>query len=67
MWFRDFKDIPNDTPVKRQQVEPGHGIIGCEMHEICGYQQAQHSPPSRKPGVVALFLGWLFGDNKNGK
>jgi hypothetical protein len=62
MWFSDYQDVPNDGEFKKEKVEPGKGIIGCEMHERCGYQLDLHKDPPRKPGIIAAFLAWIFGD-----
>jgi len=37
MWYRYFKDYPPDSPLIQEEVSPGHGIIGCEMHELNGW------------------------------
>jgi hypothetical protein len=37
MWPKSYKDYPIDTPLIKQQVRPGKGIIGCEMHELNGW------------------------------
>lgn len=44
MWFRSFRDYPIDKPLIKYQVEPSHGIIGCEMHEINGWGNDLHIP-----------------------
>lgn len=54
MWYRFFKDYPPDTPQIHEPVQPGDGIIGCEMHEINGwgdelYENLPKLPPSPYP------------------
>lgn len=44
MWHRAYKDYPIDEQVIKYQVEPSHGIIGCEMHEIYGWGNSLHVP-----------------------
>ena len=33
----------DDQPLKRERVEPGKGIVGCEMHEDFGWGERYHS------------------------
>jgi hypothetical protein len=37
MWWKEYRDYPLDKPLIKYQVQPGKGIIGCEMHEINGW------------------------------
>lgn len=37
MWFKEYRDYPIDAPVIKEPVEPGKGIVGCQMHEINGW------------------------------
>ena len=37
MWDKEYTDYKKDKPLKKHQVEPSYGIIGCEMHEINGW------------------------------
>lgn len=62
MWSSEYQDYPTDSPIKKEKVEPGKGIIGCEMHEVCGYQETLHQLPRERKGIVALLLSYLFGD-----
>lgn len=57
MWYREFRDYPPDSPLKQERVEPGKGIVGCEMHEHFGWGQAFHQHPPRKRGLLARLLG----------
>lgn len=61
MWFRDYQDYPNDRPGKRQKVEPGHGIVGCEMHEVVSWQTTLHRPGSHRPGLISNLIRFLTG------
>ncbi|MGK5593908.1 MAG: hypothetical protein ACSNEK_00940 [Parachlamydiaceae bacterium] len=61
MWYREFKDYPPDTPLKKAQVEPGHGIIGCEMHEMNGWGLSFHQPKKKKRrGLIATLVSSFF-------
>lgn len=59
MWPKKYLDYPIDKPLIKQRVEPGKGIIGCEMHELNGWGASYHIPPQywrddeskRKPHV----------------
>lgn len=42
MWRNTYKDYAPDDDWIQERVEPGRGIIGCEMHEINGWQEMQH-------------------------
>lgn len=48
MWPKIYKDYPVDSALKKQKVEPGKGIIGCEMHELNGWGATYHVPSKRK-------------------
>lgn len=48
MWFREFKDYPIDKPLIKEPVEPGNGIIGCQMHEINGWGTTMHLETKKK-------------------
>lgn len=61
MWPKNFKDYPTDTPLKHETVEPGKGIIGCEMHEQMGWGHEHHVYP--KPKKVGFFRK-IFGGQK---
>ncbi len=37
MWPKEYRDYRRDAPLKKEVVEPSHGIIGAEMHEINGW------------------------------
>ena len=63
MWFKEYRDYPIDRPLIQEQVEPGHGIIGCEMHELNGWGTDYHDFPHQKKG----FLRRLFSFFKREK
>lgn len=42
MWPKFYKNYPVDSPLIKHLTEPGHGIIGCEMHEINGWGNSCH-------------------------
>ena len=37
MWFKQYKDYPQEKPLIKEQVQSGKGIIGCEMHDLNGW------------------------------
>jgi len=61
MWPKSFKDYPEDLPLVKQQVEPGKGIVGCEMHDLNGWGETWHIRKTKKKGVIASLLFSLFG------
>ncbi|MDP1880953.1 MAG: hypothetical protein Q8K60_08455 [Parachlamydiaceae bacterium] len=50
MWFKKYRDYPPDESLVKEKVEPGKGIIGCEMHDINGWGESLHQYQSRKKG-----------------
>jgi len=61
MWPKKYKDYPKDTPLKKQQVESGKGIVGCEMHEVNGWGETHHVARQKKKGFIYAILTTLFG------
>ncbi len=55
MWAKEYRDTPPDSPLKKDPLEPGHGIIGCEMHEINGWGEAYQPPSYKKTWIRRLF------------
>lgn len=53
MWFRSFKDYEYGKKLKKQSVESGKGIVGCEMNETYGWQTNLHKPKKQKKGLLA--------------
>lgn len=61
MWHKEYRNYPNDTPLIKVEVEPNHGIIGCEMHELNGWGEAHHRPfRENKRGLISTLLELLF-------
>jgi hypothetical protein len=57
MWWKEYKDYPPGKPLVKERVEPGKGIIGCEMHSDVNSWGNQFQPrPKKKTG----FLYWAF-------
>jgi hypothetical protein len=56
MWQREFKDYPPDSPLIHHRVEPGHGITGCEMHEVNGWGERYRQPLERRPTILRLLI-----------
>lgn len=47
MWPKSYRDYKIDAPLIKQQVEPSHGIIGCEMHDLNGWGNTLHIPSEK--------------------
>lgn len=60
MWHKEYQDYPPDTPLIKYPVESGHGIVGCEMHEINGWGLEKHYYRRRKPFLLRV-RDWFFG------
>jgi hypothetical protein len=61
MWHKEYKDYPTDTPLIQQQVRPNHGTIGCEMHDLNGWNESHHRPVKKKKrGLLASLLESWF-------
>lgn len=60
MWFKEYRDYKTDTSLIKEQVEPGHGIIGCEMHDLNGWGNKIHRPRKRKKGFLGTLISHLF-------
>jgi len=43
MWHKEYRDYRLDSPLKKERVEPGKGIIGCEMAELNGWGNTLHN------------------------
>lgn len=60
MWFREYRDYPIDTPIIKEPVEPGKGIIGCQMHEINGWGNTiDFSPQKKRKSRIGTFFSYL--------
>jgi hypothetical protein len=67
MWFKEYRDYPIDKPLVKEQVESGHGIIGCEMHEINGWGTHLHQIKPRKKGIFSRLMSHFFREkNQHG-
>lgn len=64
MWQKSYRDYPKDKSLKKEQVQSGKGLVGCEMHELNGWGESYHVSKSRKRGVIYHFLHRLFGDKE---
>jgi len=64
MWFKEYRDYKTDTPLIQEQVEPSHGIKGCEMHEINGWGNEIHQPKKRY-STLQTFILTLFRSKKD--
>lgn len=57
MWPKSYKDYKKDEFLIKYWVEPGHGIIGCEMHELNGWGSSFHIPKKKKKNFIEkIFL-----------
>lgn len=59
MWPKFYKDYPVDEPLIKYPVEPDHGIIGCEMHEIFGWGESYHIYKPRKKGFFKRIFSFF--------
>lgn len=60
MWRNTYKDYKPDESWVKEQVEPGKGIVGCEMHELNGWGNQLHRPQKKQEGWLRTFLNLLF-------
>jgi hypothetical protein len=60
MWKNTYKDYKPDSYWVKESVEPGCGIIGCEMNELNGWGEKQHFPIPRKKGAFRKLLHFLL-------
>lgn len=64
MWFKEYRDYPIDRPLIKEQVEPGDGIIGCEMHDLNGWGSELHRIRPRKKGWWGKLISYTFKPKK---
>lgn len=58
MWHREYRDYKTDQTLIKEQVEPGRGIYGCEMHDLNGWGNTlQHPIKKKRKGLIATLLG----------
>lgn len=61
MWPKHYRDYKTDAPLIKEQVEPGDGIIGCEMHELNGWGTEHHIPRrKRRQGLFSTLLKYFW-------
>ncbi len=65
MWRNTYKDYQIDTLFLKEPVEPGHGITGCEMHELNGWGEGSPLPKKEKLGLIHTLLKCLFKKREN--
>jgi len=59
MYRYRYRDYKLDRKLKDNQVEPGEGIVGCEMHDVNGWNE-RWLPPKRARGFLSAFFSALF-------
>lgn len=59
MWPKAYKDYPKDTPLKKERVSAGKGIVGCEMHEVMGWGEEFHVEKKKKSLFRDLLNKWF--------
>ena len=63
MWPKHYRDTPQDGALKKERVETGKGIVGCEMHEINGWGESYHQVVRRRGFFSTLFIKLLRPKN----
>jgi hypothetical protein len=61
MWPKKYKDYPEDELLIKYEVEPGDGIVGCEMHEFNGWGETRHVSKKHSKNVFQRLMERLFG------
>lgn len=62
MWPKAYRDYEIDTPLIKNQVRPGKGIKGCEMHDLNGWGNSFHIPKRKaKRGFFKTLIDAFFG------
>lgn len=57
MWSKAYRDYKQDQPLVKNQVAPGQGIIGCEMHDLNGWGGTLHQPVNKtQRGMFSTLL-----------
>jgi hypothetical protein len=62
MWPKSYRDYKVDQSLIKYEVEPSHGIIGCEMHDLNGWGNSLHI--HKKSKRKGLFRS-LFSPSNN--
>lgn len=65
MWWKEYADVRPDDPLVKEPVEPGKGIVGCEMHGFYGWGERYSLPPPPKPRGIRAYLRTLFFSPKD--
>lgn len=65
MWFKEYRDYKTDHPLIKEPVEPGNGIIGCEMHDLNGWGVLHHHPRPSKTSLWGRIMRHLIPHNEN--
>jgi len=60
MWPKSYKDYSKTSPLIKNQVEPGKGIVGCEMHDFNGWSEEFHIDKQHPPGLLRTLLSRIF-------
>lgn len=62
MWQKAYRDYKPDESLVKQDVGPGRGIIGCEMHELNGWGESLHvtRPKKGKKGLIRTLIDSFF-------
>lgn len=63
MWPKKYADYPVDESLVNQPVEPGKGIVGCEMHDRNGWGETDQITPLPRRGFLMTLLA-LFQRKK---
>ncbi len=66
MWFKEYRDYKVDTPLIKEQIEPGRGIIGCEMHDLNGWGDEIHHHRKSGKSFLREFITRLLHRKKRG-
>lgn len=61
MWFKEYRDYPIDARLRKEMVESGKGITGCEMHDLNGWGIRLHHYRKPRKGLIARLLDHWFG------
>jgi hypothetical protein len=60
MWPKSYKDYPVDQPLIQNPLEPGKGIIGCEMDELNGWGDHIHfRARKKKKGIFTRLMNFF--------
>ena len=59
MWRYDYKDYQTDDTLVEQEVEPGKGIVGVEMHDVNGWNE-RHLQQRKARGWLRNFLAAIL-------